>query len=581
MELASAEKLFDVLPGLTVTPSILGVPRGATRSVRLSLSQATGQDLPISIAIGADVAIVPSGQIILRAGETFVDVPVTACSTCPGDPVVRVGAAAGNTALIASSSRGSAYAIVAVSDPLQGQEITSPSEPIGLSIARNGRSVGQAVVAAASTSSVRIEGLLQPWGGTAALPVSVTSSNPAVATATALAIEPGHQSTTLTINTTSNGSTTLTIQAGNDVRTLTVWVGTPPPDQTLVATAAPVGVSASASGRSSAGTVILTAGRLSSVTVQLLVNPLAGATPLPVAVSSTNASVATATATAVQPGHQSVTVVISSIVDGVATFTFTAGSDLRTLKVLVGAVSADETPLALASPVGASVNGSEATGPLFAPLGAVISTRVVFLSAATASQTTVTVTSSDPTIVAVDQPSVVVPAGSTVVPLALTTGAGGRAVLTLEGGGQRRAVIVMVGSDPAPDMSPAVFALPIGVSVTRSSALTVVAPAGLPMFGTLGVQLLAAPRTSPLAVTVSSSDPSIVNFGGGSSSATVQIPAGSVAVPVAFATVGPGGAALLTFNFDGVSQQLLFVVGNPSPSQIPAVTAPVIGVRVP
>lgn len=582
VEVASAERLFDVLPGLVATPSILGVPRGATRTVRLSLSQAVGQDLPISLSIGTGVATVSSGPIILRAGGTYVDVPVTACGACPGDPVVRVGAAAGNTALIASSSRGSVYAIVSVSDPLPGQQITSPSEPVGFSIVRNARSAGQAIVASGSTSSIGVGALTQPLGGNAALPVSVTSTNPDVATATALAVEPGHQSTILTIRAISNGVTTLTIGAGTDVRTLIVTVGAPQPDQTLVVAAAPVGVAVNANGVSSVGAAIFTAGRQASVSIQMLSQPLAGTTPQFVSTTSSNPAVATATASAVQPGHQSVSVAINALADGVTTLTFTAGSDVRSLKVFVGAVSPDETPMALASPVGAAVTASASSGLMFAPLGTAVSTAFVLFSTPATSQTTVTITSSDPTVVAVDQPSVLVSAGGTAVPLALTTGAGGTAVLTLEGAGERRAITVVVGSDPTPDRSPVVTAMPIGVSVTRAGgSLSVSAPAGVPAFGTLGVQLLATPRTDPLLVTVSSSNPSVVTFGGGAASATLQIPAGSLAVPVTFATDGSAGAAVLTFDFGGMSQQLVFVVGSPSPSQVPAVTSPVIGVRVP
>ena len=61
---------------------------------------------------------------------------------------------------------------------------------------------------------------------------------------------------------------------------------------------------------------------------------------------------------------------------------------------------------------------------------------------------------------------------------------------------------------------------------------------------------------------------------------TASIPAGSVSVPLDLLTTGTAGAALLRFEFDGLVRELLVIVGDLPASQLPAVTAPPVGVRV-
>ena len=82
--------------------------------------------------------------------------------------------------------------------------------------------------------------------------VSITSTNPEVATATAGPIAAGEQVARLTIVTGQAGIATLFIRAGSEVWSVTVIVGTPPPGSIPFTAAAPVGVSlriAAAGGR--------------------------------------------------------------------------------------------------------------------------------------------------------------------------------------------------------------------------------------------------------------------------------------------------------------------------------------------
>ena len=93
------------------------------------------------------------------------------------------------------------------------------------------------------------------------------------------------------------------------------------------------------------------------------------------------------------------------------------------------------------------------------------------------------------------------------------------------------------------------------------------------------MQILAAARGTATPVTITSSNPSIVSLGG-NASLTTSIAAGSLTVPVPLLTTGATGVAVLRFEFDGGIQDLLVVVGTLSPSQIPVLSAPVIGIRI-
>ena len=105
-----------------------------------------------------------------------------------------------------------------------------------------------------------------------------------------------------------------------------------------------------------------------------------------------------------------------------------------------------------------------------------------------------------------------------------------------------------------------------------------VAP-GSVVAATIGVQLLTAPRATATTVTISSSNPSIVSLGG-SATLTTNIAAGNLTASVPLLTTGASGVAVLRFEFGGEIQDLLVVVGTLSPSQIPGLTSPVVGIRI-
>ena len=164
--------------------------------------------------------------------------------------------------------------------------------------------------------------------------------------------------------------------------------------------------------------------------------------------------------------------------------------------------------------------------------------------------------------------------------LDLTTGAAGTATLTLEFDGVRREFQVVVGTSPTPANAPIVVASPVGVSLAPLPAMgrVNVAP-GAAVGATIGVQILSAARGTADAGHDHEQQPTIVSLGGGAS-LTTNVPAGSLTVPVPLLTSGAAGVAILRFEFEGGIQDLLVVVGNLSPAETPALTAPVIGIRI-
>ena len=96
---------------------------------------------------------------------------------------------------------------------------------------------------------------------------------------------------------------------------------------------------------------------------------------------------------------------------------------------------------------------------------------------------------------------------------------------------------------------------------------------------TLTLPLLDAPAASATVSTITSSNVAVVTVGGGATT-TVSIGAGERVLNLPIVISGTQGAALLTIEIDGQRRELVVIVGNPPASQIPAVTAPVVGVRI-
>jgi hypothetical protein len=356
-----------------------------------------------------------------------------------------------------------------------------------------------------------------------------------------------------------------------------VFVGTPPADRTPIALAPAVGIALPQP--ASAGQLISAAGRTLTFTIAVLDLPHSGA-DLPVSVVSSNDAIATGSATAIRAGERVTSVTVITNADGTARLTLRAGSTVREVTVIVGTPAPNVTPISLAPAVGISSPGVPFVGTAFAPLGRTASLGVAVLTAPAATDTVITVTSSNSAIAAVTNSTVTVAAGSRVALIDIVTGVAGTATLTLAFNGEYREFAVQVGQSPVPSFTPVAQSSAIGVSVVPGAGgQRLFAPAGAPLAPTVSVQLLTTPRGVSVPVTITSSNPAVAGFGP-SGSATVAIDAGSLVVPVPFVTSGEQGAAVLIFEFDGQRRELLLVVGDPSPSAIPAVVAPVVGVRV-
>ncbi|MGE5243271.1 MAG: Ig-like domain-containing protein [Betaproteobacteria bacterium] len=558
-EIARDERTVDVVVGLKVAPTFTGAPLGGTLALTFSVSSALPDDLPIALAAG-DPAIVafPANPVILPAGQTKVDATIA-------------GLATGATAVIGSSSHGTAAAIVAVSPVQPGQTLTPASAPVGASLSNAPSGI---VVARAGTGqTVHLDLLGAP--ATADTPVSVVSTNTAVATATATTIATGQTATDVQITPVADGVATIVVRVGDDVRSLTVFVGTLPANLLPLITARPAGLAIS--NAPGAGQLVASAGRQITVSVPLLTAP-AGADAV-VTVSSDNPAVATAAAAPIPAGQTAATVTVTTVADGIATLTLRAGADVRALKLFVGTLPPNVTPILTAKPVGLSLASLPSLGRLFAPLGASRTIGVRLFDSPAASDIIVTATTSDPNVANVVGP-VVVHAGEQIANIELATGSGGTATLTIEAAGVRREMTLVVGGNPTPATTPPVVAAPAGVTVVPNPSIgSVFGQLGTPSAATLGIPLLGAPAAAVVSVTVTSSNPSIVAVGGGATT-TITIGAGEQVLQLPIDISGTEGAALLTIESGGERRELLVVVGNPPASAIPAVTAPIVGVRI-
>jgi hypothetical protein len=298
-----------------------------------------------------------------------------------------------------------------------------------------------------------------------------------------------------------------------------------------------------------------------------------------VVVSSSNPTVATATAAPLRAGQLTANVTITTIADGTATLVLRTGGEVRSVTVFVGTPPPDRTPLLIAQPVGASVVALPTFGRVFTPLGSVRTVGVRVFNAPADLDTPVTVTTSDPTVAAVTAPALV-RAGQMQVDLTISSGAAGTATLTIEAGGVRRELTIVSGNDPTPGTTPPIVAPPVGVGVVANPALgRVFGTPGIPRTATLGLPLLAAPASAPVTITVTTSNAAVVALSGATSTSVV-IGAGEQTAQVPIEISGEEGAALLTIEVNGGRRELLVVIGDPPASQIPALTAPVVGVRI-
>jgi hypothetical protein len=321
--------------------------------------------------------------------------------------------------------------------------------------------VGRVFAGLASQRALTLQLLSAPAAGVTT--VSVTSSNPAVARVdTPVSIAAGDQTSAVTIVTGVAGTATLTFRAGNEVRQITIVVGAPASDVLGPVVAPPVGVAVMPI--PSLGRVVTPQAGRATFTLVLLAAPAAAATP--VVVSSSAAAVASVGGSlTIAPGQQSVTVDVLTGGAGTATLTFRAGGELRQLTVVVGTPAAGDTPITFARPAGVAVLAAPVAGVIFSARTAQRTLTAPLLTAPRSGSTVVTISSSDPSIAIVTE-AVAIPAGQQSATFTVATGLEGVATLTLDAGGEKRQLVVVVGTPPASRI-PTIVAPVVGVEMKK------------------------------------------------------------------------------------------------------------------
>ena len=239
---------------------------------------------------------------------------------------------------------------IVVGPPTPGTEPPTVASPVGV-VLLAAPSAGRLITSPAAQSTFTLQ--LLSTAAAAATSVSVTSSDANVASVSGpIVIPAGTRAASVTLLTGVEGSATLTFRAGTETRELTIVVGTPPPGTEPPVIAGPVGVVLLQ--QRLLGTVFTAPGGQPNVSLTLLASP-AGA-PTPVTVTSSDANVASVNGTPiVSTGARTVALNVVTGIDGVATLTLRAGSDVAQVVVVVGTPPAALIPVITAPIVGIRV----------------------------------------------------------------------------------------------------------------------------------------------------------------------------------------------------------------------------------
>ncbi|MDJ0785391.1 MAG: carboxypeptidase regulatory-like domain-containing protein [Myxococcota bacterium] len=346
--------------------------------------------------------------------------------------------------------------VVGVADPRARPPVL---DQVGVRIAR-APSVGQIVVPESGTSRVTLLLLSTPATGT--IPVSVTSSDPAIADVTGSpAVAAGSQSVSLDIASGSQGVVRLTIRAGNVIRELEVIVGVPPAGALAPVLAQAVG--ARIPDARPLGSVLVPSGGTTSVDLTLL--DLAAPSPLPLSVENDASGVVSVTAPAqIASGARGLTLTLTALQDGEARLTLRAGNTVRVLRVQVGSPAVGAVGPTLAPAVGAAIPEGGSMGTVYLGVGTGGGVRLRLLDAPAPAPVSVLISSSDPQVATANAQRFV-QTGSRDLNLPITGRGPGQAILTLRFGSEVRTLSVQVGPPP-PGEVPPVLAPAVGAEVS-------------------------------------------------------------------------------------------------------------------
>jgi len=320
----SAGRLFAA-PG---SQSAFGVPM---------LSSPAAATTPVTVTSSDPLVVSVSGSASIAAGSQVVTVTVTT-----GVP--------GTATLTFRAGNQTRQLTVVVGPPPPGTEPPIVARPIGI-VLLAAPSAGRLITSPAAQAAFTLQ--LLSVAAASATPVTVSSSNPSVASISGpVLIAAGARAASVTIQTGVQGTATLTFRAGTETRELTVVVGTPAPGTEPPIIASPVGVVALQ--QRLLGTVFTPIGGQSTVNLTLLSSP--AGSPTPVVVSSSDPNVASIGGAPLVPaGGRAASLNIITGIEGVATLTLRAGSDLAQIVVVVGTPPASRLPLITARIVGVEI----------------------------------------------------------------------------------------------------------------------------------------------------------------------------------------------------------------------------------
>ena len=563
-ELATDAVMVPVVVGLGFERPISGVPLGETGALRLVASSPPLADVAIALRVhDASIVGLPA-SVVFPAGARSLAIPAA-------------GLAEGATAVVATSSHGSASTIASVSERTEIVPGTAViAAPTGAMV-RTFPSAGEVILPPGAIRTLRLRLLDAP--AASVIPVEVTSSDPSVATIGAsVVLAAGETSALVTLVAGASGETRLTLRFGGEGRELRVVVGAPAAGAVAPILAPQVG--ALVLSLPSLGDVIVAPGGTRSVALRVFDAPVAQAMPL--VVTSSNPAVAAVTqAVAVPAGSVTATLPIDAGLAGEAILVIRPAGDLRAgreLRVVVGTPEAGETPPILAPPIGALVLSLPSLGDVIVAPGGTQSLSLRLFDAPVAQPTPLVVSSSNPAVAAVTQ-AVVVPAGSVTATLPIDAGLAGEAILVIRPEGDLRAgqeLRVVVGT-PEAGKTPPILAAPVGAAVLEPGTLgAVYIDPGSSRSFTL--DLLAFPSLIDLPVSVESRSPAVA-------SVTPQLqtlPVGQRRISLSVTAFGShGDETIVDVAYGAERRTLLVIVGVPAAGRRPEALAPPVGIEVP
>ena len=431
-EVARDEVTANVVVGLRARPTLLGVPRTGTAFLRLSLSSPIAVDLPIALTTGDAAVVAVPASVVLPAGQMEVAVPIG-------------GTADGSTAITATSSRGDATVIASVS-PAAGKTARVDAPIPGLRVLPV-PFLGRFVEPVGGRRTVVLSLLETP--APAEIVLSAVSSHEAIARVDGpVTIPAGEQAATFAIVTGTAGTAVLTLRAGGQTWLVSVVVGAPPAGTIGPILAQPVGVRLLPA--ISLGWLFLPQMETTAVPLVLLSDPAPA--PITVTITTGDPGIARVDQEVVVPaGERTAIVPITMGSDSFTTLRFRAGSEVRELRLHVGTPAGENGPLTLASPVGVRLLPAPAVGILFAGTTVQRTIVVPVLPEPAAADTAVAISSSHPNVASVLD-TVTIPAGAQSATFTVATGMQGVATLWLDAGGEKRQLVVVVGTPPASAM---------------------------------------------------------------------------------------------------------------------------------